>query len=142
MANANGTLNKIELIGHLGNDPELRYLPSGVGVAKFSVATERFTGQPVEGEPRQTKTDWIRVEAWDKLAELCTQYIGRGSRVFVDGSLQVDSYEKEGEKRTAFVVRANQVIFLDKPGRRGAVTDTEGVAEEEVELVGVDDGGF
>ena len=73
-------LNKLFLIGRVGRDVELRYLPSGKAVASFSLAVGRVTGS---GERRQEETEWFRVVAWDRLAETCSEFLRKGSRIFV-----------------------------------------------------------
>lgn len=103
-------LNKVILVGRLARDPELRYTPSGVAVANFTLAVQRpFTNQHGERD-----TDFIRVVVWRKLAETCANNLAKGRLVAVDGHLQVRSYEgKDGQQRQATEVIANDVRFLD-----------------------------
>jgi single-strand DNA-binding protein len=118
MGQVKGTINTVELLGWLGADPELRMIPTGVPVCRFSVATRRFGGQDQAGR-REIETDWTNVEAWDKLAELCNSYLHRGSRVLVTGALRTDSWTDKATNtpRSRTFVRAEQVLFLDaKPG--------------------------
>ena len=134
-----GTLNRVELIGHLGADPETRYTPSGTPVANFRVATNHVykTG---EGEER-TETEWTPIVAWRGLAEACNNYLRKGSRVFVAGRLKTRSWDDEaGQTHYRTEVQAEQVIFLDsRQAPNGAgVTEEElpadlGQAEEEAE---------
>ena len=85
------SMNKITIIGHLGRDPEMRYTPQGTAVTDFSVATSRaYTDGTGE---RREETDWFRVSAWRQLAELCNQYLQKGSLVYVEGRLHVRTYE-------------------------------------------------
>lgn len=108
-----GTVNYVELIGWLGNEPEQRYTPSGVAIAEFSVATKRVGGRNEDGS-WSYETDWIDVVAWDQLAETVATSLRKGSRVRVTGSLRVDSWEdREGNKRKRVNVRAEDIIFLD-----------------------------
>lgn len=108
-----GTVNYVELIGWLGNDPEERYTPSGVAIAEFSVATRRVGGRNEDGSWNYD-TDWIDVVAWDQLAETVIANLHKGSRVRVTGSLRVDNWEdREGNKRKRINVRAEDIIFLD-----------------------------
>jgi len=104
------TINKIILIGRLGDDPELRYTQNGVGVCNFSIAVERnFTNQQGERE-----VDWIDIVVWRKQAENCANYLAKGSQVAVEGRLQVRSYETdEGQRRRVAEVVANNIQFLD-----------------------------
>jgi single-strand DNA-binding protein len=105
-------MNKVILIGRLGQDPELRYTPNGVAVCNFSLAVERsFTNQ--EGE---REVDWIDIVVWRKQAENCANHLGKGRLVAVEGRLQIRSYEtNEGQKRRVSEVVANNVRFLDWP---------------------------
>jgi single-strand DNA-binding protein len=87
-------LNKVILIGNLGSDPEMRYTASGTAVCKFSLATSRkFTGK--DGQ-KQDKTEWHRIVAWTKLAEICGQYLSKGKQVMIEGRIEYGSYEKDG----------------------------------------------
>ncbi len=117
-------LNRVQLIGHLGKDPETRFTPTGKKVCQFSVAVGR-RWKSAEGEAKEA-TDWFNVEAWGKLGEICQQYLGKGRLVFVEGRLQTDRYEHEGETRYFTKVVASQMQMLDrKPG------EAEVAAEEE-----------
>lgn len=101
------------IIGHLGNDPEMRYTNTGVPVASYSVATKKsWTGQ--DGQ-RQEKTIWFRVSSWQKQAEIVTQYLHKGSKVHVVGELDEPRVftDKDGNTRTALELRAFTVTFLD-----------------------------
>lgn len=106
------SLNKVMLIGHLGQDPELRYLPtSGQPVSGFSIATdESFTGK--DGS-RQQRTDWHQVVVYGKLAETCSKYLGKGRQVYVEGRLRTREFEdKSGGKRQRTEIIAQRVQFL------------------------------
>ena len=88
------SLNKVMIIGNVGRDPEMRYTPDGKAQAKFSVAVSRvWTNQ--EGE-RKEETEWFNVVAWDKLAEICGNYITKGQKVYVEGRLQTRTWEGPG----------------------------------------------
>jgi single-strand DNA-binding protein len=113
---ANRSLNKVQLIGNLGKDPELTYTPSGVAVAKFSIATgERWKDQ--EGN-FQEKTEWHNIVAWRKLAEICGQYLKKGSKVYVEGKLQTRSWDDKntGAKRYSTEIVVDDLIMLDSKG--------------------------
>lgn len=102
-------MNKIIIIGNLTRDPELRTTQSGVQVCSFTVAVQRR----VPDQSGQRPADFIPVVAWRQLAELCSKYLAKGRQVAVEGSLQVRSYEdKDGNKRTAFEIQADEVQFL------------------------------
>ncbi|HHY59741.1 MAG TPA: single-stranded DNA-binding protein, partial [Clostridia bacterium] len=109
-------LNRVILIGRLTRDPELRYTPSGVAVASFTLAVDR----PYTNQQGERETDFIRVITWRKLAEVCAQNLGKGRLVAVDGRLQVRSYDDQsGIRRQAAEVVAETVRFLDWPRERG-----------------------
>lgn len=131
MRSVKGTLNNVELIGRLGADPELRLLSNGASVCRFNVATNRMGAQDEKGG-RQVETEWITVEAWEKLAELCGSYLGKGRRVRVGGSLRTDSWadKESGQQRYRTYVRADSVMFLDP--RPDQPESAEAPAEEEV----------
>jgi single-strand DNA-binding protein len=111
-------LNKVQIIGNLGRDPEMRYTPNGKPVTSFTVAVSRSWLKP-EGE-RVEKTEWFNVVAWERLAEICNQYLTKGSAVYVEGRLETRSWEAEnGQKHFRTEIIANEVIILDKRGRAG-----------------------
>lgn len=112
------TFNKMIAIGNLGSDPEMRYTPNGNPVTSFRIATNRrSTG--ADGE-RRDETEWFTVVAWNKLAELCNQYLTKGRKVYVEGRLHSRSWEgKDGATRFVNEIIANQVVFLDR-GQGGA----------------------
>ncbi|MCL5951391.1 MAG: single-stranded DNA-binding protein [Chloroflexi bacterium] len=109
-------LNKVQIIGNLGRDPEMRYTPNGKPVTSFTVAVSRSWVKP-EGE-RMEKTEWFNVVAWERLAEICNQYLSKGSPVYVEGRLETRSWEAEnGQKHFRTEIIANEVIILDRRGR-------------------------
>lgn len=104
------SVNKVLLLGRLGQDVELKYTQSGTGVANFSLATsEKYKKDNEDVE----KTEWHRVVVWGKLAELCNQYIGKGSQVYIEGKLQTRQWEdKDNNKRYTTEVVASTIQFL------------------------------
>ncbi len=111
-----GTVNKVILVGRLGKDPEIRSLPSGTSVAKFSLATdERFTDKAGE---KQERTEWHNIVAWGKLAEICGQYLRKGKLVYIEGSIRTDSWDdkESGQKKYRTEIIANTMQMLDKKG--------------------------
>lgn len=109
-------LNKVMIIGNLGRDPEMRYTPSGKPVTSFSVAVSRSWVKP-EGD-RTEATDWFNVVAWGRLAEICSQYLTKGSMVYVEGRLETRSWEADnGQKHYRTEIVAGDVNILDKRGR-------------------------
>ncbi len=109
------SLNRVQIIGNLGADPELRTTTSGARVANLSVATSRRWNDR-QGQ-QQEKTEWHKVIFWEKLAELCENYLKRGDRVYVEGSIEYRQYEdKEGQTRYVTEIRGREIIML---GGRG-----------------------
>jgi single-strand DNA-binding protein len=116
-------LNKVILVGNLGADPEMRYTASGTAVAKFSLATSRkFTGK--DGQ-KQEKTEWHRIVAWGKLAEICGQYLAKGKQVIIEGRIEYGSYEKDGVKHYTTDIVAENMQMLGSPGGRGQEREPE-----------------
>jgi single-strand DNA-binding protein len=132
MEQIKGTVNRVELVGWIGAEPEQRFLPSGAAVCNFRVATKRWAGRGEDGS-RTVETDWTPVEAWEKLAEVCTRVLHKGSRVRVAGSLHTRSWEdrETGQKRFKTVVRAEEVLFLDA---RQEPQDAEAAVEVTADL--------
>ncbi len=105
-------LNKVIIIGNLGRDPEMRYTPSGKPVTSFSVATSR-SWVTADGE-RRDATEWFNVVAWGNLAEICNQYLRKGSKVYVEGHLQTRCWDDEqGQKHYRTELVASEMIMLD-----------------------------
>ena len=116
------SVNKVILVGHLGKDPETRFMPSGDAVANFSIATtEKWKDK--DGE-KQERTEWHRCSAFGKTAEVCGEYLKKGSLVFVEGKLQTRKYQKDGQDHYSTEIRIDRVQFLDskkasKPAETG-----------------------
>src|SRR5258707_6863593 len=109
-----GTVNRVILVGRLGKDPEIRSIPSGTSVAKFSLATdERFTDK--NGE-KQERTEWHNIVAWGKLAEICGQYLRKGKLVFIGGSIRTESWDDKetGVKKYRTEIIAKDMQMLEK----------------------------
>jgi single-strand DNA-binding protein len=118
-------LNKVMIIGRLGIDPELRYTSSGSPVATFRVAVGR-QWRDGAGESRE-ETEWFTVVAWNKLAEICSQYLTKGTRVYLEGRLQTRSWEDQqsGQTRYKTEVIASDMIMLEGRESRPARDDDE-----------------
>ena len=105
------SVNKVILVGRLGRDPETRYTGGGQAVANFSMATDE-SYKDKNGE-RQKRTEWHRITAWGKLAEICQQYLKKGTMVYIEGRIQSREWQdKEGQKRTSFDIVANTMKML------------------------------
>ena len=106
------SLNQCNFIGHLGQDPEVKYTPSGKAVANFSVAvSEKYGGKE--------RTEWVRIVAWDKLAEICGNYLKKGAPVFISGRMQTREWEdKDGNRRftTEIVAQTMQMLGVRDEG--------------------------
>jgi single-strand DNA-binding protein len=113
-----GSFNRITIVGNLGRDPEMRYMPSGDPVASFSVATtERWRTR--DGQ-QQERTTWFNVSAFGKLAETCSQFLHKGSYVYIEGPLSQREYtDRDGAQRTSLDVRAREMRMLDRRGEGG-----------------------
>ncbi len=111
-----GYLNKALIIGNLGRDPEMRYTQSGSAVTNFSVATNRrWAGR--DGEQHE-ETEWHNIVAWGKLAEICNEYLSKGSSVYIEGRLQTRQYEdREGITRRTTEIVALEMQMLDRRSR-------------------------
>ena len=118
------SVNKVIILGRLGQDPELKYTPGGAAVCNFSLATsENWTDKSGQ---KQERTEWHRIVVWGKLAELCNQYLSKGRQAFVEGKLQTRSWEdNNGQKRYTTEINASTVQFIG-----GASASTGGPREE------------
>jgi single-strand DNA-binding protein len=107
------------LIGNLGSDPEMRHTPSGQAVATFRLATnESFGGR--DGGERQERTEWHRVVAWGRLAEICSEYLRKGRQVYIEGRIQTRNWQdQQGNQRYTTEIVANQMMMLGGRGEGG-----------------------
>jgi len=106
-----GSVNRVILVGRLGRDPELKYTPSGAPVAKFSLATDEVF-KDRSGE-QQRRTEWHNIVAWNKLAEICGEYLTKGKLVYIEGSIRSRQWEDQaGNKRTAYDIVAARMQML------------------------------
>jgi single-strand DNA-binding protein len=127
-------LNRVQLIGRLGKDPEGKFTPTGKRVAHFSLAvSNRWKSK--EGEAREY-TEWINVEAWGRLGEVCQEYLKKGSLVYLEGRLKTDKYEDKGENKYYTKVVALMMQMLDrKPAEEPVLAVEEDTVEYEAEGV-------
>ncbi len=126
------SLNRVQLIGNLTRDPELRYTPNGTAVCSFSIATNR-TWKTEAGEKRE-ETEFHRIVAWNKLAELCSQFLTKGRKVYVEGRLTTRSWTgQDGNQRTTTEIVIQDMILLDRRPEGVAVSEngSEPAAAEE-----------
>lgn len=127
------SVNRVFLIGRLGQDVELKYTPSGTAVANFSLATsERFK----KDNEMQERTEWSRIVAFGKTAELCNQYLKKGSQAYIDGKIQTRSWEDDtGAKRYSTEIIANSVQFLDSKSDNTNESNPNKLGEKEQQIM-------
>jgi len=123
------SLNRVQLIGNLTRDPELRYTPSGAAVCSFSIATNR--SWTTEAGEKHDEADFHRIVAWNKLAELCSQFLTKGRKVYVEGRLSTRNYTaQDGTPKTITEIVISDMILLDNRRPEGIV-ETENQPEPE-----------
>lgn len=106
------TLNRVQLIGRLGKDPEGKFTPTGKKVAHFSLAVSN-RWKDKSGETKES-TEWVNIEAWGRLGEVCQEYLKKGSLIYLEGRLKTDKYEDKGETKYFTKIVAQSLEFLDK----------------------------
>lgn len=126
------TLNQCNFIGRLGNDVELRYMPNGSAVANISIAVDesykdKQTGQKVD------KTEWVRISAFGRTAEVMGEYLRKGSQIFVTGKMETREYEKDGVKRYATSIKCNSFQMLDNKSDQPAPHPQDSAARQPVQ---------
>ena len=122
-------LNKADVIGNVGSNPELRYTPSGKPVTSFAVATNRCY---MKNNGRVEETEWFTVVVWNKLAESCNQYVTKGQLVFSSGRIHLNKWEtKEGKQGSRLELHAHNVIFLSK-SNQGVVPEGDELEPEDL----------
>jgi len=119
-----GTLNKVMLIGRLGQDPELKYTPAGAAVVNVNIATD--TSWKDQDGNSQDRTEWHRLVFWRKQAEVLSQYAKKGDRIYVEGKLMTRSWDDKdsGQKRYITEIQVASMQFLTNKGERQAVSNT------------------
>ena len=123
-------LNRVQLMGRLGKDPESKFTPTGKKVTHFSIAiSNRWKSK--EGDAKEY-TEWVNIEAWGRLGEVCQEYLKKGSLVFVEGRLKTDRYEDKGETKFYTKIVALSMQMLDrKPSEEPVLTVEEETIEYE-----------
>jgi single-strand DNA-binding protein len=115
-------LNRVQLIGRLGKDPESKYTPTGKKVAQFSLAVSQRWKSSTE---MKEYTEWVNIEAWGRLGEVCQEYLKKGSLVYLEGRLKTEKYEDKGETKYFTKVVALSLQFLDKKDKDEPVLTVE-----------------
>ena len=119
-------LNKVILIGRLGQEPEMRYTPSGRPLTKFQLATNR-SWKSADGE-KKTETEWFNVIAWGKLAEICNQYLSKGQQVYIEGRLHTRQWQdEEGGNHSSVEVIAKEMLMLNSKSEEQDSESNEGI---------------
>ena len=122
-------INKVILVGNLGRDPETRYMPSGDPIANVSVATSRRWRDRDSGEQKE-RTEWHRVVFFRRLAEIASEYLKKGSKVYIEGRLQTREWEREGQKHYTTEVVATEMQMLDSRGNTGGGPASGGMGSD------------
>ena len=123
-------LNRVQLIGRLGKDPEGRFTPTGKQVTSFSIA---ISNRWKSGGETKEYTEWVNIEAWGRLGEVCQEYLHKGSLVYIEGRLKTERYEDKGETKYFTKVVALSLQFLDKkPADEPMMQVEEEIGEYEV----------
>lgn len=138
------SVNKVQIIGTLGRDPEMKYLPSGSAVVTVSVATDESYNDKNSGQ-KVEKTEWHRLTAFGKLAEIIGQYLKKGSKAYFEGKLRTNEYEKDGIKRYSTEIVVNDMMMLDGRQDAGAgqgFANTAPMAQSPSAAMGQQQGGF
>ncbi len=129
------SLNKVQIIGNMTHDPELRYTPQGSAVCSFTVATNRQWTTDT-GEKKE-EAEFHRVVAWNKLAEICGQYLSKGRKVYIEGRLQTREWEtQDGQKRQTTEIVANEMLILDSKSGDTSSSDFD-ISDEAIETFDV-----
>lgn len=133
------SVNKVFLLGHLGKDPDIRYMQNGTAVATFSIATSE-QWKDNDGNA-QERTQWHNIVAWRKLAEICGEYLKKGSHIYLEGKLQYRNYDdKNGLKRYVTEIVMEELVMLDTRGGQAApAPDTSNVATNAEPSAPIDD---
>ena len=119
-------MNKVMLIGHLGGDPDVKSVGE-TQLAKFSVATTKKWKD--NGEQKE-KTEWHNISAWGKLAELCGKYLKKGSKVFIEGELNYNKVEKDGDTKYYTTIKMDTLEFLDSKGKSEETSSSSASSSE------------
>jgi len=125
------TLNRVQLIGRLGKDPESKFTPTGKKVCHFNLAVSN-RWKDKNGETKEV-TEWVNIEAWGRLGEVCQEYLKKGSLVFLEGRLKTDKYETNGETKYFTKVVAQTLQFLDKREKEEPMIVEESPGDYEIE---------
>ena len=121
-------VNKVILVGNVGSDPASKKMDSGANRTNFSVATnETWTDKD---KKTQTRTEWHRITVWGKLADICSQYLKKGSKVYIEGRLQTRSWEQDGQKKYSTEIVASEMQMLDTRNNNSSAPSEDGDKDE------------
>lgn len=132
------SLNRVQLIGYLGRDPETRVAQSGTGIVSFSVATtENYTNKAGE---KVKNTEWHYITAFGKLADIMTKYLHKSDLVYIEGKLKTESWEKDGQRHSTTKIIADKMVMLGSPNKNNKEnSDTETFLDKETYSYGTPD---
>lgn len=117
------SVNRVCVLGNVGKQPDIRHTPSGTAMASFSIAcNEKFKDK---GGEWQERTEWVNIKAWSKLAEVVEKYVDKGKQIYVEGRLNTESWEKDGQKHYKTVVVASDIVLLGGKGDGGGRAEQE-----------------
>tara|TARA_B100001013_G_C24611837_1_gene443521 strand:- start:1316 stop:1756 length:441 start_codon:yes stop_codon:yes gene_type:complete len=138
---ARSGINKVILVGNLGQDPDIKYTAGGAAVTTLSIATSDSWKDKETGEEQQ-RTEWHRVVLWRRLAEIAGEYLKKGSKVYIEGQLQTRKWEQEGQTRYTTEIVARDIQFLDSKTSRDNSDQSVSEIPEEVVAPNVADSGI
>ena len=137
---ARSGINKVILVGNLGQDPEVKFTAGGAAVTTLSIATSDSWKDKDSGMDKE-RTEWHRVVLWRRLAEIAGEYLKKGSKVYIEGQLQTRKWEQEGQTRYTTEIIARDIQFLDSRGSANT-SNQEGVGKSEEPAPDVPDSGI
>jgi single-strand DNA-binding protein len=134
------SVNKVILVGRLGRDPELKYTAGGTPFCRFSIATDDSWTDKGSGE-KQERTEWHSIVVWERLAEICNQYLSKGRQVYIEGSLQTREWDdQDGNKRKTTEIRARDMVLLGSAPEGAGSQQRKAVAAGVPAAAGADSG--
>ena len=138
---ARSGINKVILVGNLGQDPEVKYTAGGDAVTTLSIATSD-SWKDKESGMDQERTEWHRVVLWRRLAEIAGEYLNKGSKIYVEGQLRTRKWEQEGQTRYTTEIIARELQFLDSKNNSGSSASTDSNSNKEKPLPEIEDSGI
>jgi len=122
-------MNKVILCGRLGKDPEVKYTPDGKAISSFSLATSKKFNK--DGNKNE-RTEWHNIQAWGKVAEICAEYLKKGSKILCEGEINYQEWEKDGKKNWKTVITISNMEMLDSKPKEGEQVQANNVPQDDV----------